>query len=189
MPAAPTPLPPPAAVPPHAQMSADGPLPGVEHTWIKRWPAYQLGLWLIAAAVVGLIPVLLDMVEHLRQNGSAGISRWALMLLLAGGLQVVYAVYLLQLPDWATLRVVSVVSLVFAAAYAALLGALLLSKPHSELLVFLELADHVPRSQATTWCLVMLGMFGVLAYFGGRASIRWQRIYWRSNTDRSSRTE
>lgn len=133
----------------------------------------------MAAAVVGVIPVLLDMVEHTRQSGSAGLSRWALALLLASGLQVVYAVYLLQLPDWGTLRVVSVVMLVFAAAYAALLGALTLAGRHSELVLFLELGDNSPRGQAPTWCLGMLVVFSLLAYFSGRTSIRWQRTYWR----------
>lgn len=176
----PPPLPPPAAVSPPAPQVPDPPLlPGIEHSWLKRWPAYQIGLWLLAAAVVGVIPVLLDLVEHLRQSGSAGLSRWAWAQLMASGLQVVYAVYLLQIPDWGTLRVVSLVLLGLAAAYAALLGALTLAKSHSELVLFLELGVSGPRSQATIWCLVMLVVLGLLAYFSGRASIRWQRGYWR----------
>jgi hypothetical protein len=180
-PTAPPPLPPPgAALPPAAQVPDQPRLPGIEHSWLQRWPAYQIGLWLLAAAVVGLIPVLLEVVEHVRHSGSVGLSRWALAQLMASGLQVAYAVYLLQIPDWGTLRVVSLVLLGLAAAYAALLGALTLAKGHSELVLFLELGDGVSQNQATIWCLLMLVVFGLLAYFSGRISIRWQRGYWRS---------
>lgn len=179
-PTAPPPLPPPGAASPAAQVPDPPRLPGIEHSWLKRWAAYQIGLWLLAAAVVGMIPVLLDVVEHVRQSGSLALSRWAWAQLMASGLQVAYAVYLLQIPDWGTLRVVSLLMLGLAAGYAALLGALTLAKGHSELVLFLELGDGVSPSQAAIWCLLMLVVFGLLAYFSGRISIRWQRSYWRS---------
>jgi hypothetical protein len=167
------------APPVSPQVAADSPLPGVEHIWIRRWPLYQLGIWVIVAAVVSVIPVLLDVVAHFQNGESAGISRWALTLLLASGLQVVYAVYLLQLPDWSTAWVMSIVMLAFATGYAALLGALTLANEQSQFVQFLELGDKMPGNQATIWCLAMLGVFGLLAYFSGRLSFRWRRNYWR----------
>lgn len=154
-------------------------LPGVEYDWLKRWPVYQLGMWAIAVAVVSVIPALVDIVKHARQAESAGVSRWAFALLLAGGLQTAYAVYLMQLPDWATAWVMSIVMLVFATAYATLLGALTLANQQSQLVNFLELGDKLPGHQATTWCLTMLTLSGLLAYFSGRISFRWRRTYWR----------
>jgi hypothetical protein len=136
-------------------------------------------MWVIVAAVAGMIPALLDIVAHIRQGESAGISRWALALLLASGLQAVYAVYLLQLPDWGTAWVMSIVMLVFATGYAALLGALTLANQQSQLVQFLELGDMLPGGQAAIWCLTMLCIYSLLAYFSGRISFRWRRIYWR----------
>jgi len=151
----------------------------VEHDWLKRWPVYQLGMWVIAVAVVSVIPALLDVLQHARQADSAGISRWALALLLAAGLQIAYAVYLMQLPDWGTAWVMSLVMLVLATVYAALLGALMLARPQSQFIQFLELGDELPGHQATIWCLMMVILSALLAYFAGRVSFRWRRAYWR----------
>ena len=176
---------PPLVPPPPASRSEPPPapvpmaLPGVEYDWLKRWPVYQLGMWAMALAVISMIPALLDMVAHARQADSAGISRWALALFLAGGLQIAYAVYLMQLPDWATAWVMSIVMLVCATAYAALLGALTLANQQSQFVQFLELGDKLPGHQATTWCVMMLTLSGLLAYFSGRISFRWRRTYWR----------
>jgi hypothetical protein len=134
-------------------------------------------MWVIAVAAVGAIPALLDIIAHVRQGDTAGISRWALALLLASGLQAVYAAYLLQLPDWGTAWVMSIVMLVFATGYAALLGALTLANQQSQLVQFLEVGDLLPGGQATVWCLTMLGIYSLLAYFSGRISFRWQRVY------------
>ncbi len=178
--AAPPPIPPATGTsPPLPPAPTASSLPGVEHSWIRRWPVYQLGMWVIAAAAVGAIPALLDIIGHVRQGESVGISRWALALLLASGLQAVYAVYLLQLPDWGTAWVLSIVMLVFATGYAALLGALTLANQQSQLVQFLELGDMLPGGQATIWCLAMLSIYSLLAYFSGRISFRWRRIYWR----------
>ena len=176
---------PPSVQPPPIPLSEPPPvpapvgLPGVEHHWLKRWPVYQLGMWVMVVAVVSVIPALLDLLQHARQADSAGMSRWALALLLAGGLQIAYAVYLMQLPDWSTAWVMSVVMLVLATVYAALLGALTLAKPQSQFIQFLELGDKLPGHQATIWCLMMLVLSACLAYFSGRISFRWRRAYWR----------
>jgi len=66
-----------------------------------------------------------------------------------------------------------------ATAYAALLGALTLANQQSQFIQFLELGDKLPGRQATTWCLLMLVLSGLLAYFSGRTSFRWRRTYWR----------
>jgi hypothetical protein len=178
--APPPPLPPASGTsPPLPPNPTEEALPGVEHSWIRRWPVYQLGMWVIAAAVVNAIPALLDIVALVRHDASAGISRWALALLLASGLQAVYAAYLLPLPDWGTAWVMSIVMLVFATGYAALLGALTLANQQSQLVQFLEVGDMLPGGQATLWCLAMLSVYSLLAYFSGRISFRWRRTYWR----------
>jgi len=152
----------------------------VEHSWLRRWPVYQLGMWVFAAAAVSAIPALLDIVAAGQQGEFSDISRWAWAVLLASGLQAAYAVYLLQLPDWGTAWVVSLVMLGFAAGYAALLGALTLASQQSQLVQALELGHTLSGGGAAIWCLAMLGAYALLAYFSGRVSFRWRRAYWRS---------
>lgn len=137
-------------------------------------------MWIFAAAAVSAIPALLDIAASAQQGESAGISRWAWAVLLASGLQVAYAVYLLQLPDWGTAWVVSLVMLVLAAGYAALLGALTLASRQSQIVQALELGETLSRGGAAIWCLAMLVTYAVLAYFSGRVSFRWRRAYWRN---------
>jgi hypothetical protein len=175
------PLVPPPAAPPVAPPPAVAPvaLPGVEHDWLQRWPVYQLGLGVIVVAAVSAIPALLDLLRFARQTDAMGMSRWALALLLAAGLQIAYALYLMQLPDWGTAWVISIVMLVLATIYAALLGALTLAKPQSQFIQVLELGDKLPGHQAAIWCLMMLVLSAALAYFSGRISFRWRRAYWR----------
>lgn len=178
-PAMPPPLPPvPGSPPPLASSPTAVALPGVEHSWLRRWPVYQLGMWVLAAAAVSAIPALLDIVAQVRQDEPAGISRWALGVLLASGLQAVYAVYLLQLPDWGTAWVLSLVMLVFATMYAVLLGALTLANQQSQLVQALELGELLVGGRASLWCLAMLCTYALLAYFSGRVSFRWRRAYW-----------
>ncbi len=174
--AVPPPMHPPPAAPPEPTPTK---LPGVEHAWLRRWPVYQFGMWVIAVAIVGVIPALLDIIGHASHADAVWISRWALLLLLTSGLQIAYAVYLMQLPDWGTAWVTSVVMLLYAAGYAAMLGMLTLANQQSQIVQFLELGDKLPGHQATTWCLAMLTVSGLLAYFSGRISFRWRRTYWR----------
>lgn len=180
--------PPPLRIPPHAapsvgaadpRESSEPALPAAEPAWRLRWGAYKIGLWLAAAAVISLIPVLVEVTQRVHEHGALGMARWAQVLTLASGLQLVYAAYLCQLPDWSTLRVVSAVTLALAAGYAAALGALILARPHSQLVLFLELADAGPRAGASAWCLGMLVVFTLLAYASGRTSFRWQQGFQR----------
>ena len=55
------------------------------------------------------------------------VARWALVLFFLGIVQLAYAVYLFQLPDWTTVWVVTVLLLLLAAGYAGVLGLVLMS--------------------------------------------------------------
>ncbi len=153
------------------------PVRGYEHSADQRWTVYQLGASLALAALFGAVPAVLDIVAHFQAIESPGISRWAWVLLLASGIQLAYAAYLFQLPDWSSVWTVSIVMLVFATAYAMLLGLLLLADRQSQVIRFLELTDARAGHKATGWCLIMLSICSLLAYFSGRISSRWQHAY------------
>jgi hypothetical protein len=138
---------------------------------------YQLAAALVAAALFSVAPAVWDVVEFLQFTGSPFVARWALMLFFLGVVQLAYAVYLFQLPDWTTVWVVTLFSLLLAAVYAAVLGLVLLS-PTDGFLVGnhgLQLADKLAGGKAALWCLCMVSLSTILAFFAGRQSTAWYR--------------
>jgi len=138
---------------------------------------YQLAAALVCAALFSVIPAVWDVVEYLRFAESPLVARWALGLFFLGVVQLAYAVYLFQLPDWTTVWVVTLFSLALAAVYAAALGLVLLS-PADGFVVGnhgLQLADKLAGGKAALWCLCMVSLSIIVAFFAGRHSTRWYK--------------
>ena len=140
---------------------------------------YWLAAALVAAAVVSVVPAVWDMLEYAKSADldAPPVARWALVLFFLAVVQLAYAVYLFQLPDWSSVWVVTVFLLVQAAGYAGVLGIVLISD-ESGLLVGqqgLQLADKLAGGQAALWCLCMVSVATILALFAGRMSLSWQR--------------
>lgn len=137
--------------------------------------------WLAAAllitGLVGMVPAIIDVVEHMLSETSDGVSRWACALLLIGMLQSAYAMYLVQLPDWSSVWVVTIFTLALAAGYAAMFGLTLLSTDQGHFVQILELADRVHGGKATAWCLIMLSLMSLTSYFSGRVGVRWRNAF------------
>jgi hypothetical protein len=139
--------------------------------------AYQLAGALAAAALFGVVPAVWDVVEFLRTADSLFVARWALLVFFLGVVQLAYAVYLFQLPDWTSVWVVTLFSLALAAVYAAVLGLVLLSPPDGFLVgnSGLQLADKLAGGKAALWCLCMISLSTILAFFAGRLGASWHR--------------
>jgi hypothetical protein len=137
--------------------------------------AYVLALSLAAAALFGAAPAIWDVIQFAQAAENAFVPRWALALLSLGILQGAYALYLAQLPDWASGWVVTLVSLALAALYAGMLGITLLASGESILIRGLDLAEVLPTGRAAMWCLCMTSIMASLAFFAGRTSLRWRR--------------
>ncbi|MEX0818388.1 MAG: hypothetical protein WD070_02310 [Pirellulaceae bacterium] len=137
--------------------------------------------WLAAAilltGLVGVVPAGIDIVEHSLSQTSGGLSRWACALLLVGVVQCAYAVYLVQLPDWSSVGVVTCVTLAIAAGYAAMFGLTLLSSDQGHFVQLLDLADRLRGGKATAWCLIMLSLMSLTSYFSGRLGVRWRNSF------------
>ncbi|MBC8352260.1 MAG: hypothetical protein H8E66_09740 [Planctomycetes bacterium] len=137
--------------------------------------------WLAAAilltGLIGMVPAVIDIVEHALSYSSDGLSRWACALLLVGLLQCAYAVYLVQLPDWSSVWVVTFITLGIAASYAAMFGLTLLSSEQNHFVQALDLADRLRGGKATAWCLIMLSLMSLTSYFSGRVGARWRSSF------------
>jgi hypothetical protein len=141
---------------------------------------YCLAAAVIGAAVFGMTPGLREVVEYVRFSDAPGaifVARWALWLLLIGAIQIAYGVYLIPLPDWASIRVVAVMLASMAGLYAMVLALLLTASPTGWLLgpSGLQLSDHVADGKAALWCLCLVSLTMTIAFFAGRMSSQLQR--------------
>lgn len=137
------------------------------------WSVYQLTAAVVAAAVFSMVPAIWDVVEYVQIVESQFVARWALVLLFLGIVQLAYAVYLFQLPDWASVWVVTLQSLLLAGLYAAVLGLVLISREEGFFVHALQLHDKLAGGKAVLWCLCMVCVWTIMAFFAGRLSVRW----------------
>jgi hypothetical protein len=135
--------------------------------------ANVLSFALAAAALFGAAPAIWDFVQYAQAAENAFVPRWALALVAFGIVQVAYAVYLAQLPDWMSGWIVTIICLAMAALYAGMLGITLLASEQSFLIRGLDLAEVAPTGRAAMWCLCMTSILATLAFFAGRTSLRW----------------
>ena len=88
----------------------------------KRKSTRQLGVALALASLLNVAPAVTHVLEHCRVDPSQGVSPWACGLLLMGVIQLAYAFFLVQLPDWSTAWVITLLTLVVAAVVQVALG-------------------------------------------------------------------
>ena len=148
-------------------------------------PSNQPGVLWIAVAVVlaalfGAMPAIWDVVETIRYRdapGSPFVARWALLMLLIGGVEAAYGLYLVQLPDWASVWVVTLVLLTITGFYAMGLAVVLIADPAGWLLGAdgLQLTEKLTAGKAALWCLCLVSLSTILAFFAGRLSFHWRR--------------
>ena len=162
---------------------ADGPeatndLPGWEHPADRLVAVYLLGLVLLALALFGMVPAAMNVADVLSGSAADRVSRWSYVLLLAGLLQLGYAAYLVTVPDWSSVWMATLLTLLLAGLYALMLAVTLLGGADHSLVINLDLADQMPPpgrrfGKASAWCFAMLGLTCLFAYFGGRLGTRW----------------
>jgi hypothetical protein len=139
--------------------------------------AFYLSLVLAALAIFGVSPAVWEWYELWRNPDEPEVPPWVFALLITGVLQLAYAVYLAQVPDWSALWATTIATLAAAAAWAALLGTTLLGRDESALVLLFRYADKLEGNRAAMWCFIMLCFTSVLAYFLGLTAVRWQRAY------------
>jgi len=143
--------------------------------------AYALAAATIAAALFGVTPAVLEVVEYVRFSDAPGatfVARWALVLLLLGLVQGAYGVYLLLTPDRISVWVVTMVLLGVAAVYAMGLAIAVVANADGWVAgnSGLQLGDELPGGRAALWCLCMVSVCTILAFFAGRLGFRWWHV-------------
>ncbi|MFP6672294.1 MAG: hypothetical protein VB857_12845 [Pirellulaceae bacterium] len=149
----------------------------------ERSTVHWLATIFFLLALFGMGPALLRLINwsHYWFNDledPPGIYCWTCLLLIAGIVQLAYAIYLYQLPDWSTVWVIALVSLFVTTAYTVMLVIELQADLMNPVLVLLELhQEKVSMGKQAAWCFCVLLVNGTFTYFAGRYGIRWKQEY------------
>lgn len=139
-----------------------------------------LAVAMAVLALVGTLPIVLATPQPLAEpptNWLSGqvLEPWALLVIVAAVLHLVYLIYLLQLPDYSCVRVVSLFLLVIATSYALVLGICMLAPTGNRVVELLALdSNRFSSQQESLWCFLMMTLTGALSYLAGHAASRWR---------------
>ena len=173
----PPPVPQVAAARSEQRVDPKPPLRGLEYDCHTIGTVRQLAAAVAFVALFGAIPAFLEVTPAVQRGALGTAAHWAFLLLFVGALQCAYAAYLAQLPDWGTLWVVTLVTLAVGMTYAMSFGLTLFASDQSQLIQLLDLGDRLRDGKARLWCLTMLILTSLLAYFCGRVCVRWHRDF------------
>ena len=133
-----------------------------------------LAACLIGIAIVNVIPAVVFWYRWTSMDAVTPLPRWIYLQVFAALLHVVYAIFLVQVPDWASLRSVSYAMLVVAMGFGLMSTGLIVGDGAGFIPTFLELEGSLVQ-RAGFWCVAMLCVATLASYLGGRESARWQR--------------
>lgn len=163
----PIPVPPPQSklvsiAPPIAERS-----PAVQGYRAERYRAVTVRWLGVALAVL----VVFQLAPALKHWNPATAPDWARCVALLAVVQLAYAVWMISLPDWSTVRVMMFVLAGVATLYGAALGVAMITPPTKPLLLDM---DDVRRS-APLWCAAVLLLVCLMTYLCGRVGFRWRK--------------
>ncbi len=142
-------------------LPADATIPGTA----ERRIALRLAAVPAGAALVSLLPVIAGHANLL------AAPAWALAAVFLAVLQLVYAAWMINAPDWAAARVQMVVCTIVTTIYGMLMTLTMITPVNHPLM--LDLGGV--RSAARVWCGLMLVLMGAATWFCGRASVKMEK--------------
>lgn len=133
-----------------------------------------LALSLLAVAVLQAIPALVSMLGT--DTDSEVIHRWVYWMLFLATVEFGFAMYLLLFPDWSSIWVVAMVSLLNAALLAIVVSVRVLGQEQNVIVNYLQLNIKVNSGmQQVLLLLAFVLMSSILSFIAGRTAIRWKR--------------
>lgn len=133
-----------------------------------------MAVCLVGVAIVNVIPAGVYGYHLLVEESFVGLPRWVYLQVFAAILYVVYAIFLVQVADWSSLRAVSWALLAIAMVFGLLSTGLIVGEGTGMVPQLLGLQGPLVR-RASLWCVAMLCVATLFSYLGGRESSRWQR--------------
>ncbi len=140
----------------------------------RKLLARFFAICLCIVAIVNMVPALYHWIHWTQLSEEVALPRWIYIQVFVGALYLIYAVFLAQIPDWSALRAVAVAMLVMAFVFGVVSTGLLMGGGQGNLSSFLGIPFTLNR-QACIWCVAMLCLATLMAYWGGKESMNWQR--------------
>lgn len=128
---------------------------------------------MILVAILNVIPAGLQWYHWAQLIESVPLPRWIYIQIFIGGVYLIYAVFLAQVPDWSALRAVSVAMLLTAFVFGIISAGLLIGG-NGDFSGYLGVPFALNR-QACVWCVAMLCVATLMSFWGGKESAHWQR--------------
>ncbi len=125
-------------------------------------------------ALINLLPAFIDGYTWYHAVETTILPRWIYLLVFVAAVHVIYAVLLFQIPDWSTLRAVSIALLGIAFVFGLFSTSLLFEGGGGIVTNFLGLSYSIVQ-RAVIWCVAMLCLSTLMSYWGGREAAQWQR--------------
>ena len=129
--------------------------------------------FLVIVGLINLAPAIYCWWQWSQADAGTLLPRWIYLQIFAAVLHIVYAILLLQVPDWGTLLSIAIVMLVFAFIFG-LFSVGLLNSSNGLLSQFLQIPGSLSR-KACIWCVAMLVLATLASYLAGRESTQWKR--------------
>jgi hypothetical protein len=144
------------------------PAGAVEPSWLERRMAWQVAAAVAGAAVLSLLPVF-----AICRGNLPAAPPWALLAALLAAVQLVFAGWMVNAPDWATARVQMMISAAATTIYAMALTLLKIT-PDKRLLP-LGLEDVRESGLAPAWCGMICVVMLAVTWLSGYTAARWRR--------------
>ncbi len=141
-------------------LPADVTIPGKEEQRI----ALQLAAVLAVIALMSVAPVIVGHVNLLT-------APWALAAVFLAALQLVYAAWIINAPDWVSARMLMVDCAIVTTIYGMLMTLTMITPANRPLILGLGEVRRI----APAWCGLMLVITGAATWFCGWTSVRWRR--------------
>ncbi len=133
-----------------------------------------IAVCILILGVINLAPAISQWLAWSSGTESGATPRWIYILMFLAALHLVYAIYLIQIPDWSALISVSIAMLAFAFVFGVVSTGLVLGGSQGTIARTLQLAT-VLTGPASIWCVAMLCLATLVSYMGGREAINWHR--------------
>ncbi len=130
--------------------------------------------FLVVVGLINLGPAVYCWWEWSQADAGILLPRWIYLQIFVAVLHIVYAILLLQVPDWSALKSIAFVMLVFAFVYGLFSMGLVVSGSTGLLARFLQVPGSLSQ-KACIWCVAMLVLATLASYLAGRESNHWQR--------------
>ena len=146
----------------------------------RRFLARFYGLCLVILAACLLAPAVVYLANGRPLDG-ARVPRWVYLAIFAGGLHLVYSLFLIQVPDWSTLYSVALFVLFTSCVYGVLAGALWMSQADSVIESLLQL-PYAMKSSALICLGIAFCLSALASFVFGRDALMWKRSFLRTHS-------